>query len=198
MLPQRTIRIASLRLLLVTIALVSCALAVLAVPSQADERFAPLADRHIVAIMRHALAPGTSDPTGFRLDDCATQRNLDDRGKAQARAIGNAIRASGVKVDRVLSSQWCRCRETAELLGLGAVEEVPALNSFFEDRSTAADQTRAVRAILADLPAAQTVMIVTHQVNITALTNQGVSSGEVFLLDLSNGVRVKERILIAP
>lgn len=178
-----------------------CALAVAlmaAGPAVADARFGALSEPNTVALMRHALAPGTGDPSRFRLDDCATQRNLDDRGRAQARAIGAAIRASGVQIDRVLTSQWCRCRETAELLDLGPVIELPALNSFFQDRSTADEQTRALRALLADLDSDETVMIVTHQVNITALTNKGVGSGEVFLLDITDDVRVIERIDIRP
>ena len=84
------------------------------------------------AIMRHALAPGTGDPADFRLDDCTTQRNLDARGREQARAIGAAFRDRGITFDVVLTSQWCRTRETAELLGLGEVVEAPALNSFFQ------------------------------------------------------------------
>ena len=165
----------------------------------ADERFAPLGQEATVAIMRHALAPGTGDPPEFRLDACATQRNLDDRGRAQARAVGAAIRASGVKIDRVLTSQWCRCRETAELLDLGEVEEFPALNSFFEDRSTADAQTRELRAFLAGLRPGETVMLVTHQVNITALTGRGVGSGEVFLLHVGGGeIRVVDEVMIAP
>lgn len=153
---------------------------------RADEpvssRLEILAAPSTVAIMRHALAPGTGDPGAFRLGDCATQRNLDARGRAQARAIGAAIRASGVQIDRVLTSQWCRCRETAALLDVGPVEDAPMLNSFFEDRSTADDQTEALRAFLAALPPDETVMLVTHQVNITALTGRGVSSGEVFVI----------------
>ena len=162
------------------------ALALLLVPATgiADDRFAPLAEARTVAIMRHALAPGNGDPPGFRLDDCTSQRNLDDRGRAQARAVGAAIRASGARIDRVLTSQWCRCRETAELLDLGEVEEFPALNSFYEDRSTADAQTRELRDFLASLPPDRTVMLVTHQVNITALTGRAVGSGEVFLLRL--------------
>lgn len=132
-----------------------------------------------VALMRHALAPGFGDPPSFTLGDCSTQRNLDDRGRAQARAVGDAFRARGVRVDRVLTSQWCRCRETAELLGLGPVEEVAALNSFFADRSTADAQTRATRAMLAALPDGVLPVVVTHQVNITALTGIFPSSGEL-------------------
>lgn len=89
-----------------------------------------------IAIMRHALAPGTGDPSDFDVTDCSTQRNLDDRGRAQARAIGKAFRDPDITFDAVLTSQWCRCRETAALLGLGTPRAEPALNSFFSDFST--------------------------------------------------------------
>ncbi|UUX51616.1 histidine phosphatase family protein [Nisaea acidiphila] len=153
-----------------------------------------------VAIMRHAIAPGGGDPEGFRLGDCSTQRNLDARGREQARRIGESVRASGVRIDRVLSSQWCRCLETAELLGLGTVEELPALNSFFEDRSSGPGQTAATRAFLRGVPENETLFLVTHQVNITALTDVIPSSGEVLLLRVgADGVTsVLERILVQP
>lgn len=153
-----------------------------------------------IAIMRHAIAPGTGDPAEFRLGDCSTQRNLDERGREQARAIGAAIRGAGVEIDRVLTSQWCRSRETAELLDLGPVEEMPALNSFFRDRSTRAARTRALRDYLAGLPENARVVLVTHQVNITALTGRGISSGEVFVLDVGpdGTVEVLDEILIRP
>ncbi|MEM9059087.1 MAG: histidine phosphatase family protein [Pseudomonadota bacterium] len=167
--------------------------------SQTSDPFAALNRPATVAIMRHALAPGTSDPSGFQLRDCTTQRNLDARGRAQARAIGAAIRAAGVRIDRVLSSQWCRCLETAELLGLGPVDEAPMLNSFFEDRSTAEAQTAELRAYLQTLPPDQTVLLVTHQVNITALTDRGVGSGEVFVIASGEDAgAVMDEILIAP
>jgi broad specificity phosphatase PhoE len=133
--------------------------------------------------MRHALAPGTGDPAEFTLGDCATQRNLDARGRAQARAIGAAFRERGLAVDGVYTSQWCRCRETAALLELGEPQDLPALNSFFADRSTRDAQTRAVRAFLADRPAEARLVLVTHFVNIRALTGRGVRSGEIVVID---------------
>lgn len=148
----------------------------------ASEALQRLAEPRTHAILRHAVAPGTGDPPGFTLGDCTTQRNLDDRGRAQARAIGAAIRDAGVKVDQVLTSQWCRAAETAALLGLGAVTEEPALNSFFADRSTEPEQTAALRRLLAALPAAETAVLVSHQVNITALTGIYPRSGEVVVL----------------
>lgn len=137
-----------------------------------------------IAIMRHALAPGTGDPAGFTLGDCSTQRNLDEAGRAQARAIGQVIRSLGVEVDRVLTSEWCRCRETAELLGVGEVEAFPALNSFFADRSTRDAQTSRTRAFLAGLRDDARIILVTHQVNITALTGRFASSGEAIIIDV--------------
>ena len=127
--------------------------------------------------MRHALAPGTSDPAHFELGNCSTQRNLDDRGRAQARATGALLREAGVRFDRVLSSRWCRCLETARLMDLGAVEGAPPLDSFFEARHRRAEQTAALHAILRATPAADTLLLVTHQVNITALTGRGTSLG---------------------
>lgn len=133
-----------------------------------------------IAIMRHALAPGTGDPPGFNLGDCSTQRNLDATGREQARTI----RGLGVDVDSVLTSAWCRCRETAELLGLGEVEVFAPLNSFFADRSTRDEQTRQTREFLASLPDDARAILVTHQVNITALTGRFASSGEAIVIDV--------------
>lgn len=164
------------------------------------EGWAALRETGAIAIMRHALAPGTGDPAVFRLDDCSTQRNLDERGRVQARAIGEAFRANGISVDRVVSSQWCRCLETAELLGFGAVEARPSLNSFFRDYSRSGSQTADTRAFLAALPAGEKAVLVTHQVNITALTGAYPASGEVFVLRVNDGgeVEITGRILIAP
>ncbi len=150
--------------------------------------------------MRHAHAPGTGDPASFALDDCATQRNLDAQGRAQARETGAAIRAAGVTVDRILTSQWCRCRDTARLLHLGPVEDLPALNSFFRDRSRADAQTGELRKFLLGLPPEETVVLVTHYVNIAALTGRGVASGEILLLEIGRdgAVSVVGGVLIDP
>jgi len=147
--------------------------------------------------MRHALAPGTGDPADLRLGDCTTQRNLDDRGRAQARAIGDAFRARGIVFDTVLTSQWCRTRETAELLDLGPVVEAAALNSFFRDGSTRAAQTEATRALIAATDGRS--LLVTHQVNISALTGESTRSGEVLVVRLTEaGADLLGRIRIGP
>jgi phosphohistidine phosphatase SixA len=155
-------------------------------PARADEAlWAALADGGHVALMRHAYAPGTGDPENFRLEDCRTQRTLDEAGRDQARRTGQAFRERGVEIAQVLSSRWCRCLETAGLLGLGLVRPFAPLDSFFGERARGPDQTEAVRALLADADASgPSLVMVTHQVNITALTGIFPRSGEIVVLRL--------------
>ncbi|MBE1295407.1 histidine phosphatase family protein [Phycobacter azelaicus] len=151
-----------------------------------------------MAIMRHALAPGTGDPGAFVLDDCSTQRNLDARGRKQAEQTGAALKAMGITFDAILTSQWCRTRETARLLDLGPVTDAPALNSFFQDFSTRDSQTREALDLLKE--AEGSLMLVTHQVNISALTGRSTRSGEILVFRLTEAgeVEVTGSILIAP
>jgi phosphohistidine phosphatase SixA len=155
-------------------------------PSRTDEAlWAALADGGHVALMRHAHAPGTGDPENFRLEDCSTQRNLDQTGREQARRTGQAFRERGVTVAQIFSSQWCRCLETAKLLALGEVYPFPPLNSFFGERELGPKQTAALRALLANTDAeGPSLVMVTHQVNITALTGIFPRSGEIVVLRL--------------
>lgn len=139
---------------------------------------------HILMI-RHALAPGTGDPANFRIGDCSTQRNLDDRGRAQATAIGKWLHAKGLNSARVYSSQWCRCLETAERLEIGPVTELPALNSFYELTQNREPNLKALRKFIAEQPSdGALIILVTHLVTISAIANEGVSSGEGVLLEL--------------
>lgn len=150
-----------------------------------------------VLMVRHARAPGTGDPDHFRLGDCATQRNLDDEGRAQARRLGARLRAAGIVSAGVYSSQWCRCLETAALLDLGPVEELPALNSFHQRPADRQPKLEALREFLAGLPAdGPLVVLVTHQVTIAAITGRGVVSGEAVVLaaDGTEDPRVVGRI----
>lgn len=169
-----------------------------ALPACAQGRVAELLSQpRTHAMMRHALAPGGGDPAGFRLDDPATQRRLSDEGRAQAKRIGAALKDQGVVFDQVWTSQWDRCRETARLLGLGEPVDAPELNSFFNDRSAEGAQTAAILERLCALREPETVMMVTHQVNITALTDVFPASGEVLVIRIGeDGARVRERFLI--
>ncbi|PHP68872.1 histidine phosphatase family protein [Zhengella mangrovi] len=133
----------------------------------------------VVALMRHATAPGTGDPYEFKIGDCSTQRNLSDAGRDEARQAGQRLRKAGISFSIVGSSQWCRTRETARLLNVGAVKDMPELNSFFADPSNAEEQTRLTLARIADMPLDAPAMLVTHQVNITALTGVIPQQGEI-------------------
>jgi phosphohistidine phosphatase SixA len=135
----------------------------------------------VVALIRHARAPGTGDPANFRLDDCATQRNLSETGRVQARRIGEAFRERGVRVDRVLSSAWCRSRETAHL-AFGQAEVFAPLNSFFRQGRQEAEQTRQASAVITAWRGPGVLVLVTHQVNITALTRAFPDEGEILVL----------------
>ncbi len=141
-----------------------------------------------ILMLRHALAPGTGDPSGFRLGDCRTQRNLNDRGRDQARGIGAWLHARGVSRARVFSSQWCRCLETAALLDLGPVTPLPALNSFFDRPQERELRLAALRQFIARQPPdGGLIVMVTHYVTIAGLTGEGVSSGEAVVLTLTDG-----------
>lgn len=131
-------------------------------------------------LLRHAHAPGVGDPAHFRIGDCATQRNLDQRGRADARAVGARLRQAGIMKAVVYSSEWCRCVETATLLGLGPVQTAPALNSFFARSDEGPGRLAATRALIIDLTARQggPVVLVTHQVTIAGLTTKDLGSGE--------------------
>ncbi len=153
-----------------------------------------------VAVMRHAFAPGSGDPEDFSLGDCTAQRNLDERGRAQARNIGRAFRQHDVTVDRVLTSQWCRCQETALLLDLAPVEDFAPLNSLFSALSQWREQTRETRALLASLPADERMVLVTHSFNVVALIGRFPSPGEVFVVEVTDdgSLEVLGRVFVAP
>ena len=142
---------------------------------------------HILMI-RHAYAPGSGDPANFKIGDCATQRNLNNRGRNQARAIGEWLRAKGIKDAKVYSSQWCRCQETATLLGLGPVAELPALNSFYGMPQNREPNIKTLRSFIANLPAdGELIIFVTHFVTILEIAEEGVSPGEGVALKLKVG-----------
>lgn len=140
------------------------------------------------AIMRHATAPGYGDPDEFRLNDCKTQRNLSDKGRNEARTTGEQFAKHGPMPTAIYASQWCRTTETASLLNLGTVSPLPALNSFFQGRGDGGEQTRALKTFLANQDQDAKLFLVTHQVNISALTGSFSDSGEVLLFTFNDGL----------
>jgi broad specificity phosphatase PhoE len=138
-----------------------------------------------VLMIRHAEAPGIGDPDDFSLDDCSTQRNLSERGRQQARDIGKWLRDRGITSARVYSSQWCRCLDTASLMDIGEVTPFAGLNNFFtvpEDRES---NLAKLRDFLSSQPAdGELLVLVTHQVTISAITGEYTDSGHGKLLGL--------------
>jgi len=132
-----------------------------------------------VLLIRHAYAPGSGDPSDFRIGDCSTQRNLDARGRSQAREIGEWLRNRGIERARVFTSQWCRCKETATLMDIGPVIELPALNSFYSRPQDREPNLHALYDFLSRQPLdGELIVFVTHYVTISAVTGEEVSSGE--------------------
>jgi broad specificity phosphatase PhoE len=168
-------------------AFLAAALAFLAAPAFADEAaaWAALRAGGHVALIRHASTEaGLGDPPGYRLDDCATQRNLSALGREESRRLGERFRKEGITVERVFTSPWCRCRDTA-MEAFGKAEVWEALSSFFDDRSRAADLTERVKnriGLYSTRRPKGTVVMVTHNVNIAALTGIGAGTGDVVVV----------------
>jgi phosphohistidine phosphatase SixA len=148
----------------------------------ADEQdaWAALVKGSHVALVRHGSAPPGygGDPPGFKIDDCATQRNMDERGRAQARALGEAFRQRGVPVDKILSSPWCRCLETARLMALGPVESVMAVAS--SERSP--ERLVVLKQMVADWRGPGTLMLVTHALTVRALVGIMPEQAEIVVV----------------
>ena len=143
-----------------------------------------------VVFMRHANAPGFGDPAHFNLKDCSTQRNLDDAGRKQAQHIGGLIRASNVKFVEVLSSEWCRCKDTADLLNVGQWQTFSGLNSFFQGHADEASTLRQLRLKFTSIQPGVTLMV-THQVVISAVTGQGAQTGEMIAFNTRTKAAVR-------
>ena len=165
-------------LLVVSLSLVSARGA--AAPD-AEQAWAALVAGGHVALIRHANAPPGygGDPPGFRMDDCKTQRNLDELGRQQAQALGAAFRQRGVRVDRVLASPVCRCVDTAELMAVGPVEKSAAL---LPDRGEPRVRLLELQAIVSDWRGPGTLVLVTHGFTISPLLRTHLEQAETLVL----------------
>jgi phosphohistidine phosphatase SixA len=138
-----------------------------------------------VAFMRHSDAPGSGgvgDPPGYRLEDCATQRNLSEEGRAHARRTGEAFAKHGVTFDRVLTSPWCRCKETAQLATQREAELFAPLSNLVGRSEHREGQVKALKAYLAGLDGNTRVLLVTHGIVVNALTGVSLASGEMVII----------------
>lgn len=157
--------------------------------------------RHVL-LMRHAsTGEGLGDPPGFRLEDCATQRNLSDKGREEARRVGEKLRREKVPIARVYTSPWCRCRDTATL-AFGKAEDWSPLASIFDFPDREPDYTERVRKRIggyASRDPGGNVAMVTHNVNIAALTKLSIAPAEIVVVrpDGCCGLRVVERLVVA-
>ena len=137
----------------------------------------------VVLIMRHAdTTPGTGDPSGFQLYDCSTQRNLIDEGRAKARLLGEALSSADVRFNMVMSSEWCRCVETANIVFGVQPGTWPALNYTFPSSS---DEQRAharVKAMVAGWKGPDNLALVTHTQNVAALTGRSPAWNQAFVV----------------
>ena len=141
-----------------------------------------------VVFMRHALAPGNGDPNHFDLESCATQRNLDEEGRQQAKRIGEKLRDRQVRFAAIYSSEWCLCRETAKLLNMGEVTPLRALNSFYEHHFSRDELLPALEEMLFEVESGDApILMVTHFVTISAVMGRAVSSGDLVVFDPVTG-----------
>lgn len=134
-----------------------------------------------VIFLRHALAPGVGDPENFIKEDCSTQRNLNDKGRLQARLIGNYLRSTNLKFSQILTSEWCRCIDTAKELNLGQWTTFSGLNSFFQEYEKKDQVMNKLQKKLDSLGYSDLALFVTHQVVISEQTGIVPRSGEMVL-----------------
>ena len=139
-----------------------------------------------VIFLRHALAPGVGDPRNFIKEDCSTQRNLNDKGRLQARLIGNYLRSTNLKFSQILTSEWCRCIDTAKELNLGQWTTFSGLNSFFQVYEKKDQVMNKLQKKLDSLGYSDLALFVTHQVVISEQTGIVPRSGEMVLYNSIN------------
>ena len=152
---------------------ISLIVAPVAAADDSREAWVALVNGSHVALIRHGNAPpGYGDPPGFKIDDCATQRNMDERGRAQARALGEAFRQRGVRVDKILSSPWCRCLDTARLMALGPVDSTWAVAA--SDKSP--ERLAALKRMVSSWRGPGTLVVVTHGLTVQSLV--GILPGQ--------------------
>jgi len=142
-----------------------------------------LGEHPYVILLRHGEAPGRSEPLGFNLNDCSTQRNLSDKGRGESRQLGELLRAHGINVTKVLTARFCRTRETAELLNLGPVEDDAAFDNLEFNKLRAAELLDQEREHIASWRGPGVLLIVTHGSNIKALTGFQLEEGAMIVTD---------------
>ena len=139
-----------------------------------------------VIFIRHALAPGYGDPENFNLQDCLSQRNLDKAGKEQAQMIGQYFIENKISFIEILTSEWCRCIDTAREMNIGTSNTFDGLNSFFKDYSSKSNIMKKLNLKLSKLSGKNLTLMITHQVVISEVTNITPPSGGIVLYNSLN------------
>jgi phosphohistidine phosphatase SixA len=172
-----------IRFVIFTLLLGFCSTKEVAGADEAANAWTALRTGGHVALMRHTDAPGgVGDPPGFHVDDCATQRNLSEKGRADATKIGSRLQREGIAFEKILSSPWCRCIDTAKLLSLGTIETESTFGNVVVLRDQREALTTGARALIAKWTARGNLLVVTHGANIFALTGISPASGEIVVV----------------
>ena len=148
-----------------------------------EQTWKPAQEGNKIILIRHSLAPGGGDPVGFKVDDCKTQRNLNQTGINQSKKIGKLFKKNKVPIDQVLSSQWCRCKDTARY-AFGDFKEFTALNSTFQSpyNKNESKQLKELYEFINQWEGdGKNLVLVTHYSIITAVTNAVPNSGEIVI-----------------
>ncbi|MBA1338070.1 MAG: Phosphohistidine phosphatase SixA [Pelagibacterales bacterium] len=151
----------------------------------AADQWAIAKEGNKIILIRHSLAPGNGDPLGFKIRDCNTQRNLNQIGIDQSKKIGELFKNKKIPVDRVLSSQWCRCKDTARY-AFGDFKEFPALNSTFQspfDKNEPKQIEEIKKLVKSWNGKGKNLVLITHYSVIRAVTNSSPRSGEIVITD---------------
>ena len=145
-----------------------------------DEIISRLQSKGNIIFIRHAIAPGNGDPDNFDLKDCSTQRNLNEIGINQSKKIGDFFSKNNIPIDKVFSSQWCRCKDTANY-AFKKYEILEALNSFYDEKfyKFKDKQIKDLKKFIKNWDENKNLILVTHYVVISEILNIGVSSGEI-------------------
>ena len=150
-----------------------------------EQNWKPTQEGNKIILIRHSLAPGGGDPVGFKINDCKTQRNLNRVGINQSKKIGKLFKKNKVLIDQVLTSQWCRCKDTAKY-AFGEYKEFTALNSTFQSPYDK-NETKQLKELYSFVKKwdgkGKNLVLVTHYSIITAITNAVPSSGEIVITD---------------
>ena len=137
-----------------------------------------------IIFIRHAIAPGNGDPDNFNINDCETQRNLSEKGIEQSKNIGIFFEENKIKIDKILSSEWCRCKDTAKI-AFNNFETFDSLNSFYDEKFAQNEdiQIQNLKKYIKSWKSDKNLILVTHFVVISSILNVGISSGEMIISD---------------